>query len=199
MSGSCLDGGQDKNFTMSTFTLLFFAAPNTSTATSCAKSLPSFAAPNMSSATSCAKSFACVFHVSPQGARVFDVGSELADGDRQDEFPTRPPASTRVLGVSPKGCVGAACVCWACLKIGRESAFLKRATAVLGGEVRQRSWDIGKDSPSVRAMPGPFFEATRPGAGVLLSYCLSSPVQTPGRHPRTPALNRGPCSSLPGV
>ena len=28
---------------------------------------------------------------------------------------------TRVLGVSPKGSVGAACVCWACLKIGRES------------------------------------------------------------------------------
>ena len=28
---------------------------------------------------------------------------------------------TRVLGVTAKGSVGAACVCWACLKIGRES------------------------------------------------------------------------------
>ena len=29
--------------------------------------------------------------------------------------------SARILGVSPKGSVGAECVCWACLKIGRES------------------------------------------------------------------------------
>jgi len=60
-----------KAFTMNTFTLPFFAAPNTSTATSCAKSLPSFAAPSTSSATSFAKSFTCVFHVSSKGARGF--------------------------------------------------------------------------------------------------------------------------------
>jgi len=35
-----------KTFTMNTFTLTFFAAPNTSTAPYCAKSLPSFAAPS---------------------------------------------------------------------------------------------------------------------------------------------------------
>jgi len=46
--------GKIKTFTMSTFTLPFFAAPSTFTATSCAKSLPSFAAPNTSFATSCA-------------------------------------------------------------------------------------------------------------------------------------------------
>ena len=88
-----------KTFKMNTFTLPFFAAPNTSTATSCAKSPPSFAAPNTptatscaksppsfaalntSSATSCAKAFTCVFHVSPKGTRVFGVGSELTDGE----------------------------------------------------------------------------------------------------------------------
>ena len=42
-----------------TFTLPFVAAPSTSTATSCAKSLPSFAAPSTSSATFCSKSFTC--------------------------------------------------------------------------------------------------------------------------------------------
>ena len=98
---------------------------STSTATSCAKSLPSFAAPSTSSAKSFAKSFTCVFHVSvvsPKGARVFGVGSELADGDGQDNnFLARPPPSTRVLGVSPMGSVGAACVCLACLKIWRGS------------------------------------------------------------------------------
>jgi len=70
MPDSCLDGGKEKTFTKSTFTLPFFAAPNTSTTTSFAKSLPSFAAPNTSSATSCAKFFTCVFHVSPKGTRV---------------------------------------------------------------------------------------------------------------------------------
>ena len=59
--------GKIKAFTMSTFTPPFIAAPSTSTATSCAKSLPSLAAPSTSSATSCAKSFTCVFHVSPKG------------------------------------------------------------------------------------------------------------------------------------
>ena len=39
--------------------------------------------------------------------------------------------STRVLGVSPKGSVGMAYVCWACLKIGRESVCLQRPTAIL--------------------------------------------------------------------
>ena len=38
-----------KTFLMSTFTFPFFASPNTSSATSCAKSLPSFAVPNTSS------------------------------------------------------------------------------------------------------------------------------------------------------
>ena len=106
-----------KTSTMNTFTPPFFAAPSTSTATSCAKSLPSFAAPNTSSATSCAKSFTCVFHLSPKGTRVFGVGSELADGERKEKpLPARPPPSTRVLGVLPMGIVGAACLCWACLK-----------------------------------------------------------------------------------
>ena len=104
-----------KTFTMNTFTLPFFAAPNTSTATSCAKSLPSFAAPKTYSATSCAKSFTCVF---------FGVGSELAGDDGKDKhLPARPPPSTRELGVSPMGSAGAACVCWACLKIGRNCVF----------------------------------------------------------------------------
>ena len=120
--------GNIKTFTMGTFTLPFFAAPNPSTATSCAKLLPSFAAPKTSSATSCAKSFTCVFRVSPKGTRAFGVSSELADGGGLDKhLPARPPPSTRVLGMSPKGSVGAACVCWACLKIGRESVCLKRA------------------------------------------------------------------------
>ena len=84
---------------------------STSTATSCAKSLPSFAAPKTYSATSCAKSFTCVF---------FGVGSELAGDDGKDKhLPARPPPSTRVLDVSPMGSVGAGCVYWACLKIGR--------------------------------------------------------------------------------
>ena len=83
--------GKIKTFTMNTFKLPFFAAPNTSTA------------------TSCAKSFTCVFHVSPKGTREFGMGSELADDDRQDRYlPTRPPPSTRVLRVSPMGSVGAA-------------------------------------------------------------------------------------------
>jgi len=43
--------GKIKTFTMNNFTLPFFAAPNTPTATPCAKSLPSFAAPNPSFAT----------------------------------------------------------------------------------------------------------------------------------------------------
>ena len=55
--------GKIEAFTMSTFTLPFFAALNTSTA------------------TFCAKSFTCVFYVSHKGTRVFGVGSELADGD----------------------------------------------------------------------------------------------------------------------
>ena len=98
-----------KTFTMNTFTLPFFAAPSTSTATSCAKSPSSFAASNTCSDTSCAKSFTCVFHVSPKGASVFGVGSELADDDGEDmHLPTRPPPSTRVLRVSPMGSVGAA-------------------------------------------------------------------------------------------
>jgi len=98
-----------KTFTMNTFTLPFFAAPSTSTA------------------TSCAKSFTCAFHVSPKKTRVFGVGSELADGDGGNKYlPTRPPPSVRVLGVSPMGSVGAVCVCWACLKIGRGSVCLKR-------------------------------------------------------------------------
>ena len=54
--------GKTKTFTMSTFTLPFFAAPNTSAATSCAKSLPSFAAPNTSSATFYATSFTWGVH-----------------------------------------------------------------------------------------------------------------------------------------
>ena len=45
--------------------------------------------------------------------------------------------SARVLGVSPKGSVGAACVHWACLKIGREKGQLPL-------QWRQRSWAIGK-------------------------------------------------------
>ena len=71
---------------MNTFTLPFFVAPRTSSATSCAKSLPSFAALNTSSATFCAKSFMCVFQVSPKGTRLFCVGSELADDDEQDKL-----------------------------------------------------------------------------------------------------------------
>ena len=48
MPGSCLDDAQDKALLMNTFTLPFFAAPNTSTATSCAKLLPSFAEASIS-------------------------------------------------------------------------------------------------------------------------------------------------------
>ena len=122
MSGSCLIDGQDKNLHDEHLTPPFFAAPNTSTATSCAKSLPFFAAP-----MSCAKSFTCVLCVSTKGTRVFGVGSELADDDGQDKhLPTRPPFSTRALGVSPKGSAGAECVCWACLKFGREDVCLKK-------------------------------------------------------------------------
>ena len=43
--------------------------------------------------------------------------------------------STRVLGVSPKGRVGAACVCWECLKNGRG----KKQTIVLGDTHTERN------------------------------------------------------------
>ena len=63
-----------------------------------------------------------VLNVSPKGKR--GVGSELAGDDGKDKhLPARPPPSTRVLGVSPMGSAGAACVCWACLKIGRNCVF----------------------------------------------------------------------------
>ena len=51
--------GKINTFMMNTSTLPFFAAPGTSSATSCSKSLPSFAAPNTPSATSCAAPFTC--------------------------------------------------------------------------------------------------------------------------------------------
>jgi len=96
-------------------------------------------------------------------------GGKLTFGARTSVW-----GSTRVLGVSPKGSVGAACVCLClvCLKIGRE----KRSTAILVATHthrqthRQKSWAIGNAPPPLYAhMPLP----------VLRSH-------TPGRRPRTP-------------
>ena len=137
--------------------------------------LPSSAAPNTSSATSCAKSFTCVFHVSPKGTRVFGVGSELADDDGRDKhLPERSQLSTRVLGASPMGSVGAACVCWACLKIGRESVCLKRPTVIFVATDTQT--DIHTGIGGYRKWPPLYAHMPLP---VLRSY-------TPGRRPRTP-------------
>jgi len=91
-------------------------------------------------------------------------GGKLTFGARTSVW-----GSTRVLGVSPKGSVGAACVCLClvCLKIGRE----KRSTAILVATHthrqthRQKSWAIGNAPPlCTRICPYPFFEVTPPGA-----------------------------------
>jgi len=99
--------------------------------------LPSFTAPNSSSATSCVESFTCVLHVSPKGkrggTRVFACIGRVAQGQCGGRHACvgRVPPSTCVLGLPPMGSVGVACVCWACLKIGREGACLKRPTVIL--------------------------------------------------------------------
>jgi len=73
--------------------------------------------------------------------------------------------SKRVLGVSPEGSVGAACVCWVVWKFGGKVywACLKKQTAELDGARTQKSWAIGNDPPPLYAhIPPARFSKPRP-------------------------------------